>query len=67
MEKELKDFMAKKTSPDIEWHITEDNGKTIVLEAIDDENLDFENGKLRAIVNRRNGSNGNYRMVSTNF
>ncbi len=67
MDKELKDFMAKKTHPELEWNIVQDDGKTIILEAIDIDNLDFEDGKIRAVVNRRKGDNGNYRLVSTDF
>ena len=67
MEKELRDFLAKKTHPDFEWKVIEDNGKDIILEAVDIDNLDFENGIVRVVVRRRNGDNGGYRITSSNL
>ena len=61
MEKALRDYLAKRYGG-CDWvsaEVTEDNGKTVwvVLDFGDDE-------IIHVVINRRNGYNGNYRVVS---
>ena len=62
--KEIRAFVEKKMGKLDSIEVIEDNGKTIWLQ-INDEEEEIENGSI--IINRRQGYDGNYRVISSNI
>ena len=58
IEKGLNDFLTKRYGSFEAAVVTEDNGKTVHV------TVDFDDDEtVKAVINRRKGYNGNYRVV----